>query len=85
MLLRSNAWSSLPRYRCAQLPGSRTCVHLRKLESNHNEEALSDGHLAYMGSKKFAEKAAWDFVENEKPEFTLSTVNPVMIFGPVTY
>ncbi|KAG4435788.1 hypothetical protein IFR05_008732 [Cadophora sp. M221] len=49
------------------------------------EQALSDGQLAYMGSKTFAEKAAWDFVEEKKPGFTLATVNPVMIFGPATY
>ncbi|PVH87941.1 dihydroflavonol-4-reductase [Cadophora sp. DSE1049] len=49
------------------------------------EQALSDGQMAYMGSKKFAEKAAWDFLENEHPEFTLATINPVMIFGPATY
>ncbi|KAH9220878.1 dihydroflavonol-4-reductase [Leptodontidium sp. 2 PMI_412] len=49
------------------------------------EQALSDGQLAYMGSKTFAEKAAWDFVEDKKPGFTLATINPVMIFGPATY
>ncbi|KAF7179614.1 hypothetical protein CNMCM7691_008662 [Aspergillus felis] len=49
------------------------------------EQALTSDQLAYVGSKKFAEKAAWDFVENENPVFTLSTINPVMVFGPVTY
>ncbi|KAH7361355.1 dihydroflavonol-4-reductase [Pyrenochaeta sp. MPI-SDFR-AT-0127] len=49
------------------------------------EQALSDGQMAYVGSKKFAEKAAWDFINNEKPNFTLSTINPVMVFGPATY
>jgi nucleoside-diphosphate-sugar epimerase len=49
------------------------------------EQALTNGQLAYVGSKKFAERAAWDFVENERPEFTLSTINPVMVFGPATY
>lgn len=49
------------------------------------QQALIDGQMAYIGSKKFAEKAAWDFVDNEKPNFTLSTINPVMVFGPVTY
>uniref|UniRef100_A0A060T0Z3 ARAD1C19756p n=1 Tax=Blastobotrys adeninivorans TaxID=409370 RepID=A0A060T0Z3_BLAAD len=36
----------------------------------------------YIGSKKLAEKVLWDFVEQEKPSFTASTVNPVMVFGP---
>ncbi|PVH68738.1 dihydroflavonol-4-reductase [Cadophora sp. DSE1049] len=49
------------------------------------EQALSDGQMAYVGSKKFAEKTAWDFVGEEKPEFTLTTINPVMVFGPATY
>lgn len=46
------------------------------------EMALSNPFLGYFGSKLFAEKAAWEFVKEEKPHFTLSTVNPVFIFGP---
>jgi nucleoside-diphosphate-sugar epimerase len=34
-------------------------------------------------SKKLAELAAWDFVEAEKPSFSLATVNPPMICSPV--
>ena len=39
---------------------------------------------AYCGSKKFAEKAAWDFLEENKDivKFKLSTVNPAYVFGP---
>ncbi|KAM0330179.1 hypothetical protein ACHAQA_004353 [Verticillium albo-atrum] len=33
-------------------------------------------------SKTFAEKAAWDFVVNEKPDFTISTILPPLVFGP---
>ncbi|KAF2500757.1 dihydroflavonol-4-reductase [Lophium mytilinum] len=39
--------------------------------------------LGYRASKTFAEKAAWKYVEDEKPGFTLSTVNPPMVFGPI--
>ncbi|CAH2350419.1 putative NADPH-dependent methylglyoxal reductase Grp2p [[Candida] railenensis] len=39
----------------------------------------------YYGSKTFAEKAAWDFVKEKKPNFTLSTVNPVYVFGPQAF
>lgn len=46
------------------------------------EEALQNPLFGYVASKTFAEKAAWDFVEQEKPNFALSTVNPVYIFGP---
>ena len=31
----------------------------------------------------FAEKAAWAFVEEEKPNFDLATINPPLVFGPI--
>lgn len=37
---------------------------------------------AYIKSKTFAEKAAWEFIEKEGNELELSVVNPVGIFGP---
>nr|KAK5441229.1 Glycine-rich RNA-binding protein 2, mitochondrial [Exophiala xenobiotica] len=37
----------------------------------------------YRASKTFAERAAWDFLEREKPNFTLSTLCPPQVFGPV--
>lgn len=48
------------------------------------EEASEKGNviLTYLGSKKFAEKAAWDFIKAESPAFTLTTVNPSYVFGP---
>jgi nucleoside-diphosphate-sugar epimerase len=33
--------------------------------------------------KTFAEKAAWDFVEKEKPNFDIATINPPLVLGPV--
>ncbi|CAD0031362.1 unnamed protein product [Aureobasidium pullulans] len=47
------------------------------------EQAQTNGAMAYVGSKKFAEKAAWDFMAVEKPGFALATVNPVLVFGPI--
>ncbi|KAJ5640029.1 uncharacterized protein N7484_007891 [Penicillium longicatenatum] len=41
--------------------------------------------VAYRGSKKFAELAAWDFIKNEKPQFDLVTLCPPMVFGPVVH
>ena len=35
----------------------------------------------YCASKVLAEKAAWDFVEKEKPGFALSVVCPPMVLG----
>ncbi|OAL26113.1 hypothetical protein AYO20_10247 [Fonsecaea nubica] len=51
------------------------------------EEALTapNPQAAYRASKKFAEKAAWDFLEAEKPGFTLTTLCPPMIYGPVLH
>ena len=39
----------------------------------------------YRLSKKYAEKAAWEFVENEKPGFDLATVCPPLVLGPVVH
>ena len=47
------------------------------------EAASGDGATAYRGSKALAERAAWEFVENEKPGFRLSTVNPALVLGPI--
>lgn len=49
------------------------------------EQSLENVTLAYFGSKTFAERAAWDFIENEKPKFSLSVINPVYVFGPQAY
>lgn len=48
-------------------------------------KATGDGGLAYCASKTFAERAAWDFVEQAKPPFTVATVNPPMVYGPVEH
>lgn len=49
------------------------------------EEALKSAPFAYLASKTFAEKAAWWFVEEEKPGFSLTTINPPLVFGPVVH
>ncbi|WQF80729.1 Putative NAD-dependent epimerase/dehydratase, NAD(P)-binding domain superfamily [Colletotrichum destructivum] len=52
------------------------------------EEAAAPGTsavVAYRGSKKFAELAAWDFVREKKPHFDLVTLCPPMTFGPVVH
>lgn len=38
--------------------------------------------VVYLGSKQFAEQAAWKFVEERKPAFRLTTIVPPMILGP---
>lgn len=48
-----------------------------------HEQALENPGTGYRGSKTFAEKAAWEFVEKEKPNFTIATINPPLVLGPV--
>ncbi len=45
--------------------------------TNEDEPGLS----VYEKSKLLAEKAAWDFVENENTTVEFATINPVAIFG----
>lgn len=48
-----------------------------------DEVLHTDKFTAWRGSKTFAEKAAWDFVKNEKPNFEISSINPPLMFGPL--
>ncbi|KAL3468143.1 hypothetical protein BJX64DRAFT_84985 [Aspergillus heterothallicus] len=41
--------------------------------------------VAYRGSKKFAELAAWEFIRDQKPSFDLVSLCPPMTFGPVVH
>lgn len=47
-----------------------------------DEAAKADGVVAYCGSKTLAERAAWDWVEKNKPTFDLVTMTPPWVFGP---
>jgi nucleoside-diphosphate-sugar epimerase len=47
------------------------------------EQAEQNPMSGYRASKTFAEKAAWEFLEKEKPNFTIATINPPMVYGPV--
>ncbi|PGH33177.1 hypothetical protein GX50_04019 [[Emmonsia] crescens] len=48
-------------------------------------EAFLNPMHGYRASKTFAERAAWEFIENEKPNFTIATVNPPVVLGPVVH
>jgi len=39
----------------------------------------------YRASKVLAERAAWEFVEKEKPGWDLATVCPPLVFGPIIH
>ncbi|CAI4050725.1 methylglyoxal reductase (NADPH-dependent) GRE2 SKDI_15G0110 [Saccharomyces kudriavzevii IFO 1802] len=48
------------------------------------ENCQIDAINAYCASKKFAEKAAWDFLKENRDsvKFQLTAINPVYVFGP---
>jgi len=49
------------------------------------EEAILNPSNGYRASKTFAEKAAWDFLEKEKPNFTVTTLCPPLVLGPIVH
>ncbi|ODV68299.1 hypothetical protein HYPBUDRAFT_107695 [Hyphopichia burtonii NRRL Y-1933] len=49
------------------------------------EDSLTDKRLGYRGSKTYAEKSAWDFIKNNKVNFTLNVINPSFVFGPQAF
>ncbi|EMG50676.1 GRP2 putative NADPH-dependent methylglyoxal reductase GRP2 [Candida maltosa Xu316] len=48
-------------------------------------EQVTDGLTGYSASKKFTEKALWDYVKKESPQFKVTAVNPSFVFGPQAY
>ncbi|KAF2205997.1 NADPH-dependent methylglyoxal reductase-like protein GRE2 [Delitschia confertaspora ATCC 74209] len=49
------------------------------------KDAEESPMAGYRASKTFAEKAAWEFVEKEEPNFSISTINPPMVYGPIIH
>lgn len=47
------------------------------------DNALKSPSLGYAGAKTFAEKVAWDFVRFQNRSFSITTINPVCIIGPL--
>lgn len=54
-----------------------------ELDESHwsNPDNIKD-NTAYTRSKAIAEKAAWDYVQNEGSGLELATINPVAVLGP---
>ncbi|MBS2012158.1 MAG: aldehyde reductase [Deltaproteobacteria bacterium] len=50
-------------------------------EADWNEKSSLERNPYYY-SKTLAERAAWDFVEREKPSFDLVVINPFLVIGP---
>ncbi|CAF9921335.1 methylglyoxal reductase (NADPH-dependent) gre2 [Imshaugia aleurites] len=49
------------------------------------EEAIQNPSNGYRASKTFAEKASWEFLEKEKPNFSISTMCPPLVLGPIVH
>lgn len=47
--------------------------------------ATADPITAYCASKSLAEKAAWKYIEDRKPHFSISVMCPPMVFGPAAH
>jgi len=45
-------------------------------------EQSTDTFYVYSASKALAERAAWDFMDTQKPQFTLTTLLPPWVYGP---
>ena len=50
-------------------------------EADWNEKSTLQRNPYYL-SKTLAERAAWTFIEREKPSFDLVVMNPFMVMGP---
>ncbi|TFK51100.1 NAD(P)-binding protein [Heliocybe sulcata] len=55
------------------------------IQSVEKEGKDVNGGTAYLASKNEAERSAWKFVEQNKPKFELSVINPVYVFGPAIH
>ncbi|KAI9725323.1 MAG: methylglyoxal reductase (NADPH-dependent) gre2 [Chrysothrix sp. TS-e1954] len=49
------------------------------------EAALESQASGYRASKTMAEKEAWAFLERERPNFSIATLNPPLVLGPVIH
>ncbi|KAF2669529.1 putative cinnamoyl-CoA reductase [Microthyrium microscopicum] len=59
-------------------------------EADWNPMTIEEAHTtdpanAYSVSKTLAEHAAWDFVKNESPNFSITTICPPMVYGPLRH
>lgn len=62
-----------------------TGAHWNPLSYSEAIHPDTNAVVAYRGSKKFAELAAWEFVSAQKRNFDLVTFCPPMTFGPVAH
>ncbi|KAG6917449.1 hypothetical protein DXG01_002426 [Tephrocybe rancida] len=56
-------------------------IYTEQLVQNLDDPAI--GFHIYVGSKLVAEKAAWNYVKDEKVDFSLTTLLPAVALGPI--
>lgn len=54
-------------------------------EVTYDYAKTGDAVVAYCASKALAEKAAWKFINEQKPHFDLTVLCPPMVFGPAAH
>lgn len=59
--------------------------NISSVENVEKKGKDQEGPDAYRASKTMAERAAWQFVEENKPKWDLVTVNPPLVFGPILH
>ncbi|PGH12455.1 hypothetical protein AJ79_04291 [Helicocarpus griseus UAMH5409] len=62
-----------------------TAAHWNPLTYAEATDPSTSPVIAYRGSKKFAELAAWDFMRKQSAPFDLVTLCPPMTFGPIAH
>ncbi|KAK9329338.1 hypothetical protein V1520DRAFT_279566, partial [Lipomyces starkeyi] len=65
------------------LRGQKTYTEEDWNDISWDEALKSDGRVAYRASKKFAEMAVWDFVKTHKAPFSVTVLNPPLVWGPM--
>ncbi|KAK9364388.1 hypothetical protein V1509DRAFT_650661 [Lipomyces kononenkoae] len=65
------------------LRGQKTYTEEDWNDISWDEALKSDGRVAYRASKKFAEMAVWDFVKSNKAPFSVTVLNPPLVWGPM--
>ncbi|KAF2260153.1 NAD dependent epimerase/dehydratase [Lojkania enalia] len=85
VVITSSFASIMDANRTAPPPYSYTAEDWNPLTYEEAVGKETSAVVAYRGSKKFAELAAWQFIQERKPAFDIVTLCPPMTFGPIAH
>lgn len=51
----------------------------------HSKPWMSSSLTKHSASKVLAERAFWQFFDDEKPTFDGATIHPPMVYGPIVH